>query len=151
MKNDLRPVEEITTEMTFNDMLYKKMQFDLSIVESLLAKYPGDDKEYVKFLLDEYYFFKRVLSVLANEDIPFKACAGLFMLLDVLPTLYDEKENFIGESDTDEDIYKFVIEFGYRQFDEWLVMDKKEAFEMFSDALDDYDEVIEKEDEDDDE
>lgn len=151
MKNDLRPVEEITTEMTFNDMLYKKMQFDLSIVESLLAKYPDDDKEYVKFLLDEYYFFKRVLSVLANEDIPFKACAGLFMLLDVLPTLYDEKENFIGESDADEDIYKFVIEFGYRQFDEWLVMDKKEAFEMFSDALDDYDEVIEKEDEDDDE
>lgn len=151
MKNDLRPVEEITTEMTFNDMLYKKMQFDLSIVESLLAKYPGDDKEYVKFLLDEYYFFKRVLSVLANEDIPFKACAGLFMLLDVLPTLYDEKENFIGESDTDEDIYKFVIEFGYRQFDEWLVMDKKEAFEMFGDALADYDEVIEKEDEDDDE
>jgi len=151
MKNDLRPVEEITTEMTFNDMLYKKMQFDLSIVESLLAKYPGDDKEYVKFLLDEYYFFKRVLSVLANEDIPFKACAGLFMLLDVLPTLYDEKENFIGESDADEDIYKFAIEFGYRQFDEWLVMDEKEAFEMFSDALADYDEVIEKEDEDDDE
>lgn len=148
MKNDLEKIKDITGEMVLNDMLYKKMQFDLEIVEKSIVNCSfTDDKDVREILLDESYFFRRVLSVLANEDIPFRACIGLFVLVDVLPTLYDEKEDYIGESDSDSDIYKYVIEYGYRNFDKSFENGSDEFEELFEEALDDYDYIFGTEEE----
>ena len=123
MRNDLKRVDNIDFEMHINDMVYRKMQIEFNYVYNKLKKGLFVDEEYGKQLLDQHYFFMRVLSVLQNNDIPERSCMGLFLLYSILTNLYRDKTDFIGESDSDSDIYKYVVEYGYRCIDEFCKMD----------------------------
>ena len=138
MKNDIKKVEEVTFEMKLNDIIFKFMQreYDQLVYEIVNDLY---DNSYE--ILDEAYFYKRVISILRNYDLPEKAVVGLFCSADILFHLYSEVEDYIGDSDTDNDIYRYVMEYGYRAYDAIAiseetpqeVMDRfvKEAFEFY--------------------
>ncbi len=114
MKNDIERVEKMTVEMDVNDIAYSVMQNEY---EELVEDIDGGDYDFIDEELDRAYFYKRVLSVLENEDIPVRASIGLIDRVTILDELYENKYDYIGESDTDEDIYKYVIEYGYRMYD----------------------------------
>lgn len=123
MKNYLKRVGNLDFEMRINDMVYKKMQYEYNLLNDRLKKGGSDSEEYNQFLLDEHYFFKRVLSVFQNNDMPERACMGLFLMWSVMPKLFLNKSDYIGESDNDNDIYKYVVEYGYRRLDKLCQMD----------------------------
>ena len=85
MKNDLKRVGNLNFEMRINDMVYKKMQYECNLLNDRLKKGGSDSDEYNQFLLDEHYFFKRVLSVFQNNDMPERACMGLFLMWSIMP------------------------------------------------------------------
>ena len=114
MKTDVRKVKKLTSEMLINDMMYELMQREYNgLIDEI------EEGEYfdLEFDMDLAYFFRRVLSVLADKDIPMRAAIGLVFTDEMLITLFDEKFDYIGDSDTDEDIYEYVIEYGYRRYD----------------------------------
>ena len=115
MKNDIKRVEKITPEMALNDIVYLMMQEEYDDLEQTID---CGDYESIDEQMSRAYFYKRVLSVLANDDIPLRASVGLFDTIKVLDGLYEDRYEFIGESDTDEDIYKYVMEYGYRMYDQ---------------------------------
>ena len=100
MKNDVKKVNEITTEMRINDLIYKIIDDEL-------------DEEFEKL-----YFAKRVLSVFQNNDMPIRAAVGLLDNVDIIEALYEDKDEYIGDSDSDTDIWNYVVEHGYRHYDE---------------------------------
>lgn len=151
MKNDLKMIDNVSFEMKLNDMVFKKMQLDLEMSNEILANSGEEDSDFQAYLFEENYFFRRVLSVLSNNDIPSKACVGLFVIRDILPELFDNKDEYIGESDTDADIYEYVIEYGYRKNDELSFSDFDKAVDTISDALKNYYILFELDDEYDDE
>ena len=110
MKNDVRKVEKLSTEMRVNDLLYNIIFDEL------------DDMIYdCENLADEFamlYFGQRVLSVLENNDMPLRAAVGLFDNVDIIESLYENKEEYIGDSDSDTDIWNYILEHGYRHYDE---------------------------------
>lgn len=110
MKNDVRKVEELSTEMRVNDLLYSIIFDELD--EMIYA---------CENLADEFemlYFGQRVLSVLENNDMPLRAAVGLFDNVDIIESLYEDKDEYIGDSDSDTDIWNYILEHGYRHYDE---------------------------------
>lgn len=72
-------------------------------------------------LTDEFtmlYFGQRVLSVLENNDMPLRAAVGLFDNVDIIESLYEDKDEYIGDSDSDTDIWNYILDHGYRHYDE---------------------------------
>lgn len=115
MKTDLKRITSITREMKLNDMIYDRMRDELDeYIDLIVDLYP----EELSKRFEELYFYQRVLSVLSNYDLPFKAAIGYFDLLNCLETLFDVKENHIGDSDNDADIFKLVVEYGYALYDD---------------------------------
>ena len=138
MKNDLKRVGNLDFEMRINDMVYKKMQYEYNLLNDRLKKGGSDSDEYNQFLLDEHYFFKRVLSIFQNNDMPERACMGLFLMWSMMPKLFLNKSDYIGESDNDNDIYKYVVEYGYRQLDRFCQMDADSLRKLVRESLSDY-------------
>ena len=103
-------MEELSTEMRVNDLLYNIIFDEL------------DDMIYdCENLADEFemlYFGQRVLSVLENNDMPLRAAVGLFDNVDIIESLYEDKEEYIGDSDSDTDIWNYILDHGYRHYDE---------------------------------
>jgi len=116
MKNDIEKIKDTTIEMDINDLVYSMMQdeYDDLVDDISIGQYDDD----IDSVLDRAYFYKRVLSVLQNEDIPIRSSIGLLDTIKVLDGLYEDQYEFIGESDTDADIYKYVMEYGYRMYDQ---------------------------------
>ena len=112
MKNDIKKIDKVTFEMKMNDIVFTKIRTKLNILMEDIKCYSFDDEEDV---FNRMYFYKRFMSVFANYDIPVKATIGLFANLD---NLYEDAEDYIGDSDTDNDIYRYAIEYGYRKYDE---------------------------------
>ena len=110
MKNDVKKVNEITTEMRINDLIYKIIDDEL---EDMIYDCDELDKEFEKL-----YFAKRVLSVFQNNDMPIRAAVGLLDNVDIIKALYEDKDEYIGDSDSDTDIWNYVVEHGYRHYDE---------------------------------
>lgn len=110
MKNDVKKVNEITTEMRINDLIYKIIDDEL---DDMIYDCDELDKEFEKL-----YFAKRVLSVFQNNDMPIRAAVGLLDNVDIIEALYDDKDEYIGDSDSDTDIWNYVVEHGYRHYDE---------------------------------
>lgn len=148
MKNDVNKVEKITFEMEINDIEYCLMQDEYDDLSDDIDYGDYDDFEEE---MDRAYFYKRVLSLLANEDVPPRAAVGLYSKDGILNELYSNRETYIGESDTDEDIYKYVIEYGYRRYDQIAHLGKtpedvfnalvrKCIYEFMKGAYEDYDE-----------
>ena len=115
MKNDTKKVELVTSEMSLNDFNYAGMQkeYDDFVFDISIGIYVDD----IEAAIDKAYFYRRVLSVLSNNDIPLRAAIGIFDIPFVLEKLYKEKEKFIGELDADTDIYEYVLEYGYRAYE----------------------------------
>ena len=67
---------------------------------------------------EKLYFAKRVLSVFQNNDMPIRAAVGLLDNVDIIEALYEDKDEYIGDSDSDTDIWNYVVEHGYRHYDE---------------------------------
>lgn len=110
MKNDVRKVNKITTEMRINDLIYKIIDDEL---DDMIYDCDELDEEFEKL-----YFAKRVLSVLENNDMPLRAAVGLFDNVDIIESLYENKDEYIGDSDSDTDIWNYILEHGYRHYDE---------------------------------
>lgn len=115
MKIDVKKLEKITDEMFANDLSYRIMQkeYDMFIEDIDAGNYESIDS-----VMRTAYFYKRVLSALENKDIPFRAAIGLIDTYKVLDGLYEDRYEYIGDSDTDEDIYEYVLEYGYRMYDQ---------------------------------
>lgn len=110
MKNDVKKVNEITTEMRINDLIYKIIDDEL---DDMIYDCDELDEEFEKL-----YFAKRVLSVFQNNDMPIRAAVGLLDNVDIIEALYEDKDEYIGDSDSDTDIWNYVVEHGYRHYDE---------------------------------
>ena len=82
MKNDVKKVNEITTEMRINDLIYKIIDDEL---EDMIYDCDELDKEFEKL-----YFAKRVLSVFQNNDMPIRAAVGLLDNVDIIEALYTD-------------------------------------------------------------
>ena len=114
MKNDVRKVEKITTEMIVNDIVFKCLVLEYSkLAEAIdIGHY-----ESIEETLEKAYFYRRVISLLENNDLPMRAAIGLFCPCNTLKAMYSCRSEFIGDSDSDADLYKMIIEFGYRMYD----------------------------------
>lgn len=110
MKNDIRKADEITVEMRVNDIVYGIISDEL---DDMICDCEDLSEEFEKL-----YFAKRVLSVLENSDMPIRAAVGLLDNVFIVDALLEDKDEYIGESGTDTDIYNFVVEHGYRHYDE---------------------------------
>ncbi len=149
MKNDIEKATDIDSEMQMNDFLFKKLQIETAILEDILKEKINTEDKLLGLWLDVSYFFRRVISILSNDDIPLRACVGLFIIPDTLPTLYDNKAKFIGDSDRDTDIFEFIIEYGYRNFDKIAEKGSGSVRKSFKKAVKDYNKFFEKDEEDD--
>ena len=129
MKNDNKKVELVTSEMSLNDFNYAGMQkeYDDFVFDINIGIYDDD----IDAAIDKAYFYKRVLSVFSNNDMPLRAAIGILDIPNPLEKLYKEKEKFIGELDADTDIYEYVLEYGYRAYE------KIKDFGDFGDTPDD--------------
>ena len=114
MKIDVEKIKKITNEMSVNDLTYRIMCKEYESIEKDIDE--GNYKN-ISPIMKKAYFYKRVLSVLENKDVPIRAAVGLIDTVTVLDGLYEDRYEFIGDSDTDEDIYSYVIEYGYRMYD----------------------------------
>lgn len=95
---------------TSYDLIYKIIDDEL---DDMIYDCDELDKEFEKL-----YFAKRVLSVFQNNDMPIRAAVGLLDNVDIIEALYEDKDEFIGDSDSDTDIWNYVVEHGYRHYDE---------------------------------
>lgn len=115
MKNDTKKIELVTSEMSLNDYNYAVMQKEYDdFVANINIGICNDD---IHAAIDQAYFYRRVLSVLSDKDIPLRAAIGILDFIHPLEKLYEEKENFIGELDGDTDIYEYILEYGCRQYE----------------------------------
>ena len=55
-----------------------------------------------------------------------------------MPKLFLNKSDYIGESDNGSDIYKYVVEYGYRQLDRFCQMDADSLGKLVRESLSDY-------------
>ena len=132
MKNDIKKVDEVTFEMKLNDIVFRFMQREY---ETLIYEINEGFYDDVGEVVDRLYFYKRVMSIFENYDLPSKAEVGLFCAANVLDHLYSEVEDYIGDSDTDNDIYRYVIEYGYRVYDSFAINEEtpQEVLDRFVD------------------
>ena len=98
------------TEMRINDLIYKIIDDEL---DDMIYDCDELDEEFEKL-----YFAKRVLSLFQNNDMPIRAAVGLLDNVDIIKALYEDKDEYIGDSDSDIDIWNYVVEHGYRHYDE---------------------------------
>ena len=110
MKNDIRKADEVTVEMRVNDIIYGIISDEL---DNMICDCEDLPEEFEKL-----YFARRVLSVLQNNDMPVRAAVGLLDNVDIIEALYEDRDEYIGDSDAGADIWSFIVEHGYRHYDE---------------------------------
>lgn len=133
MRTDIHKLDYVDAAMGLNDSVYGQMSDEADNLTDVIETEHGD----VKANLDELYFYKRVLSVISNYDLPFKAAIGYYELVNSLEMLYENRDGYIGDSDTDEDIFRYVLEYGYMLYDRLA--------KPFEDEYDVYKRVMERE------
>lgn len=114
MRTDFDKVEVITDAMRLNDRLYAEMRDEL---EDYLDAISDLCPEEFTDRFEELYFYRRVISVFENYDMPFKVAIGYLDLSNRLEILVGEHFRYIGDDDSDEAIFQYVIEFGYQFYD----------------------------------
>ena len=112
MRTDVNRVKQITKEMKINDLLYDKLKEEYDCYISGLRCLDN-----ISEAMELLYFHRRILSVLSAHDLPLRSAIGLFSLESRLLKIEAQREQYIGDSDTDEDIYTFLMELGYRIYD----------------------------------
>lgn len=119
MRTDINKIDDITPEMKLNDILYKEMQEELNdlVLYFYFDNYDYDEESDIIFDFEDLYFARRVLSVIKNHDLPFKAAIGLYFFDDRLETINDFREDFLPDEDSDAEMFEFILELGYRFYD----------------------------------
>lgn len=115
MRTDMKKTNEVTEEMRLNDRLYNEMREELDREIEYIAEFDPE------LLYDEFemlYFWRRVLSVLENHDLPIKCAVGLSFLSDKLEVLSSLRDLYISDEDSDAEIFKYILEIGYKAYDE---------------------------------
>lgn len=115
MRTDIERIDEVTEEMRLNDRLYNEMREELDREIEYIAELEPE------LLFDEFetlYFWRRVLSVLENHDLPFKCAVGLSFFSDKLEVLSELRELYIADEDSEAEIFKYILEIGYKAYDE---------------------------------
>lgn len=114
MRTDIQRVKQITKEMRINDLLYDKLKEEYDCYISGLRCL---DMNHISEAMELLYFHRRILSVLSTNDLPLRSALGLFSLKNKLLKIEARREQYIGDSDTDTDVYAFLMELGYRVYD----------------------------------
>ena len=119
MRTDINKIDDITPEMKLNDILYKEMQEELNdlVLFFYFDDYDYDEESDIIFDFEDLYFARRVLSVIKNHDLPFKAAIGLYFFDDRHETINDFREDFLPDEDSDAEMFEFILELGYRFYD----------------------------------
>ena len=119
MRTDINKIDDITPEMKLNDILYKEMQEELNdlVLFFYFDDYDYDEESDIIFDFEDLYFARRVLSVIKNHDLPFKAAIGLYFFDDRLETINDFREDFLPDEYSDAEMFEFILELGYRFYD----------------------------------
>ena len=133
MKNDVNKVEKITFEMEINDIEYCLMQDEYDDLSDDIDYGDYDDFEEE---MDRAYFYKRVLSLLANEDVPPRAAVGLYSREDIaINTIHnriDENEKQLEKLELEEvqkkDASDSIIP-AYKRFKTWADEFDEASFE----------------------
>ena len=115
MRTDIERIVGVTEEMKLNDRLYREMCEELDRRIEFIAEFAP------KLLCGEFetlYFWRRVLSVLKNHDLPFHCAVGLFFLSNRLEVLSSLRHSYIDDEDDEAEIFKYILEVGYKAYDE---------------------------------
>jgi len=114
MRIDNKRVDKITNEMKLNDRLYYLMRKELDdhILE-IVNYYPDGINE----RFEELFFYRRVISILENHDLPFKCALGYYDLVDRLEFIENKRHEYLCGDESDEEIFKFILELGYELYD----------------------------------
>jgi hypothetical protein len=119
MRTDINRVDSISKEMKLNDKLYEQMKNELDdlILDYYFSDYEYGENEEVIYGFETLYFFRRILSVISNRDLPFKAALGLYFFRDRLKIINNFREYYLPDEDSDSEMLEFVLELGYRFYD----------------------------------
>ena len=130
MRNDIKKIDNVTKEMEVNNELYYDMLDEL--FDSVFDFYYYTAEEDMMDIFEVLYFKRRILSVMEKNDIPFKAAIGLFFHKDRLDLLCKYREEYLDDEDSDADVYKFILELGYRFYDliSYLGDNEEKVYEM---------------------
>ena len=79
MRTDIERIGEATKEMRLNDRLYNEMREELDREIEYIAEF---EPELLYNEFETLYFWRRVLSVLENHDLPFQCAVGLSFYRD---------------------------------------------------------------------
>ena len=148
MRTDINKIDDITPEMKLNDILYKEMQEELNdlVLYFYFDNYDYDEESDIIFDFEDLYFARRILSVIKNHDLPFKAAIGLYFFNDRLETINDFREDFLLDEDSDIEMFEFILELGYRFYDLIYIPGKteNEMYELVKGFRDFNEEVLKK-------
>ena len=115
MRNDIEKIDEVTEEMRLNDRLYNEMREELDREIEYIAEIEPE------LLYDEFemlFFWRRVLSVLENHDLPIQCAVGLSHWSNRLLMLSSLRDLYIADEDSEAEIFKYILEIGYKAYDE---------------------------------
>ena len=115
MRNDIKKIDNIINEMEVNNKLYYDMLEEF--YEGLDDYFYATDEDDIMDDFEVLYFKRRILSVMEKNDIPFRAAIGLFFHGKRLALLNMYREEYIDDEDSDTEIYKYILELGYRFYD----------------------------------
>ena len=114
MRTDINKIDKVTEEMRLNDIVFSEMMDELDReIESISEHTPGS----LPCRFESLYFKRRIISVLANHDLPFKCAIGLYFMDNKLELLDAFHEEYIADEDTESEIFKYILEFGYQLYD----------------------------------
>ena len=151
MRIDINRIDDVTPEMRLNDILFEEMwdEFENRVIDYYCNDYDYErDNEliYDFEVLSEMY---RILMIIKNHDIPFKAAIGLFFLDSRLKTLNTICEDYLADEKSDPELFASIIEAGYRFYDEIRIpgMTEMETFEAIESYREFREEMLKKYDE----
>lgn len=115
MRTDINRISEFTTEMELNDKLYDEMEEEF---EQELNYLSAEAPEFLADMFESMYFKRRILYLLKNYDLPLKCAIGLYFNSNRLELLDAFRDEYISDEDADAEILKYVLEFGYRTYEQ---------------------------------
>ena len=114
MRTDVHRVGLITKEMKLNDLLYRKLKEEY---DCYCKGFSRIHHENMVEALDKMYFYRRIISVMSDEDLPIKSAIGLYALAGGLLTIETYRYEYIADADSDIDVMMFLLELGYKIYD----------------------------------
>ncbi len=105
----------MTEEIKLHDRLYDEMREELDREIEYIAEI---EPELLYNEFEMLYFWRRVLSVLRNHDMPMRCAVGLSHWSNRLLMLSTLRDSYIADEDSDAEIFKYILEIGYKAYDE---------------------------------